>query len=663
VRPGADSIEWDGRDGGGNIVPDGQYTIRVGDHKFPVEVDNTPPDVNLYLTPIMKQIPSEATTEKLITYYTDLMGHVFDKGLKKWLIEYGAGENPSEWFVYGEGSPAIAAGDTGGDPAGEPPGDVRIERFEVMDWLVGNKLRITAEDLAGNIRTATTDFLEEKVVIERWDEEPVYGVIPAHLVRSGLHSVSGLETVRRPIARSSLQYFSNGRWMDDVVADPPDYWLGLKWDGRGKSYSRVRLKLVDTAGGEFYSEELSAGEAFALRVDCSSIILGASTDVVSFEVNNSQHEAVKFIKIQARSEQDENFSIWKDIEFLAPANESAGAIVSFISLPHPWTDLFEGYFVVPSFPSIFSVNPWFKYGAAYNFRLFGERANGEPIVSSPAGYPPDREDCPAEVALDVKYQEADCGRISGEVALAATANFPPYYKMEGFDIAVETPGGKLAVAADGHFNTFSMAEGRYTAVADFRYLETEGGELQHAYGSGTVLVDRVLPSATITYPSRAQVICPVSYGGQEESWSGVPVEGITADNINVSRYEVFYSSGDNPQEWLPAQTKKYDPAKGRFVEQPLIGYAAKQGGLGRWDVTNIVSADYNLKLKVVDAAGNVSCTASSLFLDSVTEVVDVSADKRLFSPNGDGPADDVAIGRSEERRVGKECRSRWSPYH
>ena len=23
----------------------------------------------------------------------------------------------------------------------------------------------------------------------------------------------------------------------------------------------------------------------------------------------------------------------------------------------------------------------------------------------------------------------------------------------------------------------------------------------------------------------------------------------------------------------------------------------------------------------------------------------------------------MAVGRSEERRVGKECRSRWSPYH
>ena len=27
------------------------------------------------------------------------------------------------------------------------------------------------------------------------------------------------------------------------------------------------------------------------------------------------------------------------------------------------------------------------------------------------------------------------------------------------------------------------------------------------------------------------------------------------------------------------------------------------------------------------------------------------------------PAENLAYQRSEERRVGKECRSRWSPYH
>ena len=37
-----------------------------------------------------------------------------------------------------------------------------------------------------------------------------------------------------------------------------------------------------------------------------------------------------------------------------------------------------------------------------------------------------------------------------------------------------------------------------------------------------------------------------------------------------------------------------------------------------------------------------------------------------FDPNKAGieaVALDVTAGRSEERRVGKECRSRWSPYH
>jgi len=29
----------------------------------------------------------------------------------------------------------------------------------------------------------------------------------------------------------------------------------------------------------------------------------------------------------------------------------------------------------------------------------------------------------------------------------------------------------------------------------------------------------------------------------------------------------------------------------------------------------------------------------------------------------DGLVIDSAVSRSEERRVGKECRSRWSPYH
>ena len=38
--------------------------------------------------------------------------------------------------------------------------------------------------------------------------------------------------------------------------------------------------------------------------------------------------------------------------------------------------------------------------------------------------------------------------------------------------------------------------------------------------------------------------------------------------------------------------------------------------------------------------------------------------RNLLIPNGYAIlADKQSLKRSEERRVGKECRSRWSPYH
>ena len=46
------------------------------------------------------------------------------------------------------------------------------------------------------------------------------------------------------------------------------------------------------------------------------------------------------------------------------------------------------------------------------------------------------------------------------------------------------------------------------------------------------------------------------------------------------------------------------------------------------------------------------------------KVVLISKGKRIEQPKAAVPAPDGMLSkRSEERRVGKECRSRWSPYH
>src|SRR5256886_6967602 len=57
--------------------------------------------------------------------------------------------------------------------------------------------------------------------------------------------------------------------------------------------------------------------------------------------------------------------------------------------------------------------------------------------------------------------------------------------------------------------------------------------------------------------------------------------------------------------------------------------------------------------------------APGTILTGSTPVYDLVRDQ-VYRRAGDGPLEIPAgavVGRSEERRVGKECRSRWSPYH
>jgi Tol biopolymer transport system component/flagellar hook assembly protein FlgD len=60
-------------------------------------------------------------------------------------------------------------------------------------------------------------------------------------------------------------------------------------------------------------------------------------------------------------------------------------------------------------------------------------------------------------------------------------------------------------------------------------------------------------------------------------------------------------------------------------------------------VTDLKGTTFSLKLKVVDVAGNVSCYQTSFSIDNVVEIVNLTRDKSLFSPNGDGILDDLNI--------------------
>ena len=80
-------------------------------------------------------------------------------------------------------------------------------------------------------------------------------------------------------------------------------------------------------------------------------------------------------------------------------------------------------------------------------------------------------------------------------------------------------------------------------------------------------------------------------------------------------------------------------------------------GTGRLAVYNTADKKYLPGMNAFGAGDGYSAAIGGSQTQPGGEIVIKSGEIEAYSNYG------AAIGRSEERRVGKECRSRWSPYH
>lgn len=607
--PTVDFISWDGKDNSGRVVPDGKYSIKLFNYEFFVEIDITPPDVGLFLSKIRKTSRPEV----------DLLGHAVDEKLKYWLVEYGEGENPWHWFEYLKGEDILVKRDIEGDPILDPIGDVAIETYEGdgIEWLVGKKLRITAEDFAGNKRTVVTDFLEESLILNQWDDHFVEEIIPAGLARPGIHSLGGVETFRLPFAEMRVQFWVDRKWVDDrPVTDPASGPFRMEWDN---SYLNplegfaVRMKAVDLLRQEHYSNVLVTRLLFGIQVSCDAL--------PPVKAENSLLEDLRLLRLQVRSDQDPGYFQWKDY---------------FIYDPSKGDSIPEGDFIPPL--------PQIQSGMKYQLRMVGEGASGKRYESQPAFYP---ASCPVTITLSVNYHQTGCGLLSMKAILSTEAKgltsrqIPKtlsYYveRPEGlqllgrFDLANETWGSV-------NIDTSRMAEGSYPVKAILTYLDLEEDLIKEAWGTETLLVDRVLPTGRITYPGKGLMICPATVADPKGNWHGIHVEGIADDNNLLKGYELYYGAGENPVQWVPAYTRRGSESI------PITGKGSLKGRIGVWDITHLKGTSYSLMLKVIDSAGNVSCFTTSFSMDQVVDIPVLAANRSLFSPNNDGVSDDVQI--------------------
>lgn len=606
--PAEDFIIWDGSDESGRIVPDGNYLVRIFDYEFFVEVDTTPPTLKLKISPFDQG-----------THTVELSGYAVDKELKQWVIEYGEGENPREWYEYASGDGLLVERDARGEAVLDPLKETRIQKFPegLVERLVGKRFRISAEDFAGNRSTVVANLLEEKIALLQWDDMPVLAspVLPAAKARPGLHNIKGLETVGLPLSSMTMEYWNGAQWQEAAsIMDPQSGIVVLQWDTSSldiEDIGAIRIKAVDQIGNAYYSSTLVTESIFGISSTCNAEAVAS----------NSLFEDITSLRLSVQSKQDSRYAEWTDYKIYDIA---AGSAVP------------KGLFFLPL--------PLTTDGMEYGIRMTGIGVGGTVYVSSTAQYPP----LCLNVTLNVEYAETECGTLSNKAKLST--------KIEGQslkgDVALKTleyslvkPDGRqllrrFDIPKEGMgsivIDTASLAEGAYTVEAAVKYTDLAEGSTLEQPAEKTLVVDHTLPNAQITYPGKNLMICPVRISDPKGDWYGIPVEGIATDNGDMDRYELYYSIGENPDVWVPAITR----LNGKDI--PVSGNKPIKGQLGLWDISALRGTSYSLHLKVIDSAGNVSCAPASFSMDTLVEIPLLSNDKYLFSPNSDGMLDDVA---------------------
>ncbi len=589
TSPTIDYISWDGTDETGHTVPDGKYGIKVFDYEFFVEVDSTPPDAKISFSAI--------SLDRDGMPVVSLFGHAYDKNIKSWSIEFGQGENPQAWASFLPGTGSFAAADANGAIM-LPPQDLTVKPFAGdLGFLRGQKARITAQDLGGNIVTSISGFLDDRIFLA-----------PDMLYQQGGHMLKRAVTTPYPIVEMVMQEKIAQQWTDVAVLQDPDASF-LEFALGNINYALdptgLRLRGVDVYSRGYVSNEISTAQTFSLSAGCGSgsVMVSLLEDLISLKLQIKGAGARQWtdLKIYTGSELA---SLLPNHGFIFPATASFVRIVA----------LGESGRIYSSAPLVSPCGQSSGGGGG------GEDSGGG---GGNGGYGP------FNPTLDITYSQGDCGHpLSGTATLSAHIGIPDS-ALRNLNYYLDNAQGEVLLKSfnlmNGHsgnaaVDTTALPEGRYPVKAVWEYYDASYQMLQEFSASGVLIVDRVPPAAQLTYPAGNSLkICPVITHTREKDQYNIPVEASITDGTAVGRYDLSYGFGQNPDTWYPV---------------PISGNASVKGRIGTWDVSKQRADTYSLRLKASDVVGNVSCTYATFSYDAPVEIVKLLLDKKLISSNG-----------------------------
>ena len=210
-------------------------------------------------------------------------------------------------------------------------------------------------------------------------------------------------------------------------------------------------------------------------------------------------------------------------------------------------------------------------------------------------------------------------------------------------LVINTPmGGLLEIKANGDY-TYTPPSSADHSGSDplpevFNYILTDGGGGTHP----STLTINVADAAPVAEPDGNTVREGASPVSGNVLGNDTVVDGATITEIKVDGVTHVFNSGQPIQTFNTAEGGKleFNFQTGGYTYTPPDHLDHSNG---------VISEQFEYTLKDVD--GDYDTATLIITVEDTSPVA--KDDLHRFS----------VLLRSEERRVGKECRSRWSPYH
>ena len=81
------------------------------------------------------------------------------------------------------------------------------------------------------------------------------------------------------------------------------------------------------------------------------------------------------------------------------------------------------------------------------------------------------------------------------------------------------------------------------------------------------------------------------------------------------------------------------------------------------NLTKNLDAEVDVKMESFNPTGSIKDRVAVSIIEDAEKKGLLNKDSVIIEPTSGNTSIGLDVLRSEERRVGKECRSRWSPYH